>query len=295
LLDIHVEPPSSSSAEETPPLEILEAGTGHGALTLHLARAVNAANPTPPPTSDTEACEEWRRKRQAVIHTLDVVPDHSKHAKKVVEGFRNGMYAGAVDFHVGDLGKFIDTECQRRGVNGRIFHHILLDLPGVHEYIVKAAQALRADGTLIVFCPSITQIAQCVEVIRKLKLRLSYDQVVELGAGYGAGKQWDVRLVPAKKKTTPALNSRRGQESVAMAKNVRQSTTEPSPSGIFGFLRRLFGGAAAPSPAVSVKSEEEEVYYTVCRPSVGHKVVGGGFVGVWRAKRDWEKSDDEDE
>jgi len=294
LLDIHVEPPSSSENEVTPPLEILEAGTGHGALTLHLARAINAANPPPPSTSNTQAYEEWRKKRQAIIHTLDVVPDHSNHAKKVVEGFRNGMYAGAVDFHVGDLGQFIDSECQRRQVSGRMFHHILLDLPGVHEYIVKAAQALRADGTLIVFCPSITQIAQCVEVIRKLKLRLSYDQVVELGAGYGAGKQWDVRLVPARKNTTPALKSRKGQESVAAAKKVRQTTTDPSHAGISGFLRRLFG-AKTSEPSVSAEPAEEEVYYTVCRPSVGHKVVGGGFVGVWRAKRDWEKSDDEDE
>ena len=211
-----------------------------------------------------------------------------------MEGFRNGIYAGSVDFHVGDLGQFIDSESDRRGVDGQFFHHILLDLPGVHEYIVKAAQALRADGTLIVFCPSITQIAQCVEVIRKLKLRLSYDQVVELGAGYGAGKQWDVRLVAAKKKTTPALNTRRGQESVPVAKEVSQSAAEVSSSGIFGFLRRLFSGKTAEA-APPAKITEEEVYYTVCRPSVGHKVVGGGFVGVWRAKRDWEKSDEEDE
>lgn len=204
------------------------------------------------------------------------------------------MYAGSVDFHVGDLGKFIDAECERRGTKGRIFHHILLDLPGVHEYIVRAAQALRADGTLIVFCPSITQIAQCVEVIRKLKLGLSYDQVVELGAGYGAGKQWDVRLVPAKKKTTPALDSRRGQESVAVTKEV-EPVTKDSSSGVFGFLRRLFGGKPPNSVSSTAGLAEEEVFYTVCRPSVGHKVVGGGFVGVWRAKRDWEKSDEEDD
>lgn len=53
LLDIHVEPPSVENDPErtgAPSFEILEAGTGHGSLTLQLARAIAAANP--PATSD---------------------------------------------------------------------------------------------------------------------------------------------------------------------------------------------------------------------------------------------------
>ncbi|KAF1815387.1 hypothetical protein P152DRAFT_183853 [Eremomyces bilateralis CBS 781.70] len=46
LLDIHVEPPS---AENDAPFEVLEAGTGQGGLTLHLARAIAAGNAPPPP------------------------------------------------------------------------------------------------------------------------------------------------------------------------------------------------------------------------------------------------------
>ena len=57
LLDIHVSPPSVTTVTR-PTLEILEAGTGHGALALHLARAIHGANPSPilkglPPDSQT--------------------------------------------------------------------------------------------------------------------------------------------------------------------------------------------------------------------------------------------------
>nr|BAJ98614.1 predicted protein [Hordeum vulgare subsp. vulgare] len=51
LLDIHATPfRSEDDAHETfspPPLEILDSGTGHGSLTLHLARAIANANPPP--------------------------------------------------------------------------------------------------------------------------------------------------------------------------------------------------------------------------------------------------------
>lgn len=159
-----------------------------------------------------------------------------------------------------------------------MFHHILLDLPGTHHYIMKAAQALKPDGVLVVFSPSVTQIAQCVEVIRKNKLPLSYDQVIELGAGYGGGKQWDVRLVAPR----PPKSSKK----VASEK-------PPKPqSGFFGFLGRIFGRS---EPAPAAKAIEEEPAFTVCRPLVGHRVVGGGFVGVWRRKKNWESFDEEDE
>lgn len=47
LLDIHASP-QIASANSHPQLEILEAGTGHGGLTIHLARAIHAANPLRP-------------------------------------------------------------------------------------------------------------------------------------------------------------------------------------------------------------------------------------------------------
>ena len=43
LLDLHVDLLASQNGAQ-PPAEILEAGTGHAGLTLHLARAIHAAN-----------------------------------------------------------------------------------------------------------------------------------------------------------------------------------------------------------------------------------------------------------
>lgn len=279
LLDIHVDAPRPDAEQNDTLLEILEAGTGHGALTLHLARAIHAANPPRPKATESQDDDgAWRKTRQAVVHTLDISRDHSFHARKVVNGFRNGLYAGNVDFHIGSLDHFINAECERRGVNGMMFHHILLDLPGTHHYIMKAAQALKPDGVLIVFSPSVTQIAQCVEVIRKNKLPLSYDQVVELGAGYGGGKQWDVRLVTPRK---------------SRPQTVIEEQRPKSASGFFGFLNRIFGRSQADQAAKPEFIDEPD--YTVCRPLVRHRVVGGGFVGVWRRKKDWEKFDEEDE
>lgn len=45
LLDLHPQSPDCCDSES---LEIFEAGTGHGALTLHLARAIHGANTTAP-------------------------------------------------------------------------------------------------------------------------------------------------------------------------------------------------------------------------------------------------------
>lgn len=51
LLDIHPSPSTFSGHR----LEILDAGTGHGSLALHLARAIASANP-PPPDAPSPDC-----------------------------------------------------------------------------------------------------------------------------------------------------------------------------------------------------------------------------------------------
>ena len=92
LLDIHVDTFSPGPVKEAP-LEILEAGTGHGGLTLHLSRAIHAANPPLPSVSSSVVSEvqeeeddvnlgesmsdlqdsnveSWKATRRAVLHTL---------------------------------------------------------------------------------------------------------------------------------------------------------------------------------------------------------------------------------
>ena len=57
--------------------------------------------------------------------------------------------------------------------------HAILDLPNSHHHLEAAARALRTNGTLVVFNPSIGQVQACVERVRALKLPLLLDRVLE--------------------------------------------------------------------------------------------------------------------
>jgi tRNA A58 N-methylase Trm61 len=149
LLDIHVDTYSPTST--SPPLEILEAGTGHGALTLHLSRAIHAANPPRLEKStqlqsedgledavylgesvadlDHGNVESQKKSRRAIVHTLDISKKHSKHASKIVEGFRHGLYAANVDFHVGDVSDWIASQKSSRNTEDPFLSYVFLDLP----------------------------------------------------------------------------------------------------------------------------------------------------------------------
>ncbi|CAN9120883.1 unnamed protein product [Alternaria alternata] len=195
LLDIHVDTPSTGLSNKTP-FEILEAGgTGHGALTLHLA--IHAANPPIPKTPSYVTSEEepedavylgeslsdlhesglesWKQNRRAIIHTLDISDKHSKHAKKIVKAFAMASKQKA-----------------KRKTEEPFLSHVFLDLPNATS-LANVAPALHVNGLLAVFNPSITQIAECVESIREQRLPYLLDQVIELGAG--TIREWDVRAV----------------------------------------------------------------------------------------------------
>ncbi|KAH6620377.1 S-adenosyl-L-methionine-dependent methyltransferase [Boeremia exigua] len=300
LLDIHVDTPSSALNNE-PPFEILEAGTGHGALTLHLARAIHAANPplakTPDYATNVEepedavylgesmsdlqdmALDSWKPCRRAIVHTLDISSKHAKHAKKIVQGFRHGLYAGNVDFHVGDVSAWIASQRVTRKTEEPFLNHVFLDLPNAETHLANVAPALRVDGLLAVFNPSITQIAQCVELIREEKMPYLLDRVVELGAG--TIREWDVRAVrprsTLKKPDTKELPDASDVESVDPVK----------------------GQEARDDELAETLAKEDEKWAMVCRPKAGQMVVGGGFLALWRRMermerpKSKEQSDDE--
>ncbi|KAJ5172083.1 hypothetical protein N7492_004676 [Penicillium capsulatum] len=305
LLDIH---PNTPATDETqPPLEILESGTGHGSLTLHLARAIHAANTTPPPQpprSQIQYLEErttrpgenpekvdrkepdgpaqqewdgWRARRNAVIHTVDVSGTFSALAEKNVRGFRRGMYAGDVDFYVGRVEDWITEQCKRRASTGVLasltgsrspepfLSHVILDMPSAHARIPHVAPIMRRDGILVVFMPSITQIGDCVQLIRRLRLPFVQERVVELGIGLTSGRQWDVRLATKKSGADPS--------------SWVSSETETSEAD---------DSASTDGPTLDFPVEEakEEEPVMVCRPKVGLRTMGGGFVGIWRRIED---------
>jgi tRNA (adenine57-N1/adenine58-N1)-methyltransferase len=275
LLDLHVDA-SSDPFRTEPPLEILEAGTGHGALTLHLSRAIHAANPPLPQAAPILAEEEpedavylgesmadlhhdasnsWKDNRRAVVHTLDISSKHSKHAKKIVEGFRKGVYAGNVDFHVGDVSDWIANQKAARQTEEPFLSHVFLDLPNANHHLTNVAPALHVNGLLGVFNPSITQIAECVEAIREQKMPYLLEQVVELGAS--TIREWDVRAV--KPRASTRMSSSAGE------------SIEPAE-----------GQAARDDELAKDLAKTEEKWAMICRPKAGQQVVGGGFLGLWR-------------
>ncbi|KAJ9630714.1 hypothetical protein H2203_001238 [Taxawa tesnikishii (nom. ined.)] len=298
LFDFHVSPPRSSgppAPEER--LEILEAGTGHGALTLHLSRAIHAANAAKPDVapvesetpdaaaaeggdegyaSGSETAEDewsmWRSSRTAVIHTIDVSAKFSQHAAKIVRGFRHGIYADNVDFHVGNVSGWVQAELARRAeTNSRqgnpspspFLTHAFLDLPATANHLATVASAMYTDGTLIVFNPSITQVAECLQRIRQDGLPLYLEQVVELGTNAtSGGREWDVRAV----RPRAALR----EEELAKIRESGMGGEEVTRDG----------------EQVSAESGNRQAEWSlVCRPKVGERIVGGGFLGVFKKTR----------
>ncbi len=325
LLDIHpsINPEDGSKDE---PFEIFEAGTGHGALTLHLARAIHGLNPPPPPLTtvqasykaskgelatedpklpnsdpdtlvidenlmegsslqngdiasysqdlqpvnkltispEDKAVEEARFEvylptRRAVIHTLDISSTFSKHAKSIVRKFRHGLYYHNIDFHVGTIPDYLSSRLATR--TEPFLEHVILDLPSPQEHLEIVGQALKPNGSLIVFCPSITQIADCVTVIGKKKLPFHLESVLELGAGAGVGvREWDVRLVKPRALLKAEAEARKMMEHCEAVPDL-DSTDD--------------------GKSLSATSEESE-WAMVCRPKVGGTVTGGGFLALWR-------------
>lgn len=327
LLDIHVTHPTEGEADQ-PPLEILEAGTGHGSLTLHLARAIHAANSNPPPlpersqvralrnrtirpdAKDEEKAIEkesdghgddpiqqqwdaWRAQRRAVIHTVDVSAKFSAHAEKIVRGFRRGIYAGNVDFHVGHVEDWIADQIQQRqkatGVisgflSGRkgptvepFLSYAILDMPSAHLRIPHVAPVLRRDGILAVFMPSITQIGECVQLIHQQRLPFILERSVELGTGLSSGRLWDVRIAVKKSRADPA--SWDSNTSTESSQSLSTSSDEGLPQETGSETED-----ATSTPEETTAKDDNSVL--VCRPKVGLRIVGGGFVGIWRRIED---------
>lgn len=303
--------PPAGHDDSDGPLEILEAGTGHGSLTLHLARAIHAANPSPPywpgplpravdegqdkgnkdspptaPPEEQSRAEEWatwRSRRRAIVHTVDVAPSYSKHAEKIVRGFRRGLYAPHVDFYVSKVEDWVASQVFKRKDTSEtpfepFLSHVLLDMPSSHLRIENVAPVMRTHGLLGVFCPSVTQIGDCVRIIKEKNLPLAMDRVVELGTGISSGRTWDLRLVVKRASSNDARPSEDGPDAEERG-NGPSDTHE--------------GEQSAPSSELLSHPEgldrvDANQPVMVCRPKVGERVVGGGFIGLWRRMKERE-------
>ena len=319
LLDIHVTS-SQTSTDNTNPIRILEAGTGHGALTLHLARAIHAANlqqrdedvlplvknevytssasnQTPPVPSCADADHDAigvtsdtvsgsndllattraypsSDQRRAIVETLDISLHYSEHAQKIVRGFRQGLYSRDVDFHVGCVSNWIELQTCHHGDEAEkaFLSHAILDLPSPHDHIGKVATALNPNGVLLVFNPSITQILVCIEMVKKQKLPLQLDRVLELGPAMTGGREWDIRILK-----TRAMAKAETEKSFAVT--IDNNVANANLSECSDSAETLDKENAK----ASVTEDAELV--TVCRPKTGIRVVGGGFLAMWRRMR----------
>lgn len=266
-LDIHVPPPTSTS----PSLEILEAGTGHGSLTLHLARAIAAANSPPPDvayprmpqakfatnlTKDqarlAETWAKWKKMRNAVIHTVEYSDVHSRAAERLIRSFRQGQYWPHIDFNVGDVGEWATRTAAER--KEHFLSAIILDVPNVYGQVARVIPAMLDDAKLVVFAASITQLCECERLIDDKNLPLLQEKVVELGAGISDGRLWNIRL------TVPRARSKLHTSQVSEGSD--SSETDE---------------ANTPRPNEKVM---------ICRPKVEERLVGagGGFIGIWRKR-----------
>jgi tRNA (adenine57-N1/adenine58-N1)-methyltransferase catalytic subunit len=287
LLDLNPSVPGLSTAT-LDRLEIFEAGTGHGALTLNLARAIHGANIAAPNipeegTPDTlpaeldarrERYNEWRANRRAVIHTLDCSSRHSAHAETVVKNFRHGIYYPHIDFHVGSINDYLTSRLVKSS-GDPFLEHAILDLPQMHTFFSIAGKALKPNGTLITFCPSITQINSGVTFARQRGLPFFLEKVVEVGGAVGVGgKEWDVRPVKPR-----ALLK-------AKVKDVKQYENLEEGHGVAVDIVEDPREVPAKTPSSSHPVSDESGWEMVCRPKVGTRIFGGGFVGVWRRMSD---------
>ncbi|KAG6022560.1 hypothetical protein E4U19_001993 [Claviceps sp. Clav32 group G5] len=266
LLDLHPSPPDEQDCKDeqgdtAPVFEIFEAGTGMGSLTLHLARAIHAANPPLPASLRHDICEasirrpddpsparlnldpaaeeafdQYKASRRAVLHTLDNKPRHSQAAYKLIRNFRRAQYLPSIDFHVGSIDEYLSERLAKSG--GRPFlSRAILDLPSAQDNASRVVEALLPNGILIVFKPSISQIGEFQKWYTENKIPLRLEKVLELPVSTtsdgvhdaGGGRHWDVKTV-----------------------STRQS------------------------------QGEEGKIVQVMRPKVGERIAGGGFVAILR-------------
>lgn len=262
LLDLNPSRPGEDEGDQdASPFEIFEAGTGMGSLTLHIARAIHAANPSITPalrhaiceakfrpksnpsttrvdleTETEEAFDRYRASRRAILHTLDQKPKHTHAAYKLVRNFRRAQYLPSIDFHVGSIDEYLSGRLAESG--GRPFlSRAILDLPSAHDNAERVIESLLPNGILILFKPSISQIADFQKWSTETRQPIRLEKVLELPVSTtsdgvhdaGGGRHWDVKTVVPK-------SSQGGDGKVVQ----------------------------------------------VMRPKVGERIAGGGFVAVLR-------------
>jgi len=125
-------------ADIHPGARVLEAGTGTGALTLAVLRAIGPQGRL----ASYEQREEFQEAaKRAIVETLGAVPDN-------------------LELKLGDA---------YAGFDERDLDRVLLDLPEPWQAVPGAKSALRAGGIVFAFSPNISQVQRFFECLREVR------------------------------------------------------------------------------------------------------------------------------
>jgi tRNA (adenine57-N1/adenine58-N1)-methyltransferase len=110
-----------------PGMTVLEAGTGSGALTMSLARAV---------------CPGGR------VVTVEQRDDHARHARRLIEAMGEAV-PPVIDYRIGDVADHVADVAPDR---------IVLDLPEPWSIVGPAAEHLPGGGVFVCYLPTVPQV-----------------------------------------------------------------------------------------------------------------------------------------
>jgi tRNA (adenine57-N1/adenine58-N1)-methyltransferase len=122
-------------ADIAPGCVVVEAGTGSGALTIALSRAVGP---------------------EGRVVSVERREDHHNRARKLIESFV-GSVPDNVELRIGDLEDVLQTVQP---------HRIVLDLPEPWSVVPAAAEALPGGGGFVSYVPNIPQVQQVCDALR---------------------------------------------------------------------------------------------------------------------------------
>lgn len=139
----------------SPGSRVLEAGTGSGALTMALLRAVGPAG---------------------LVVSVERREDHAEHARQAIERFFGSLPAN-LDLRVGDVEDMVSEVQPDR---------LVLDLPQPWDVVDAAVKSLQGGGVFVAYVPTVPQMQQTVEALR------ASDAFVELMSFEAFLRTWNV-------------------------------------------------------------------------------------------------------